>query len=74
MVPVGATGHNNKSTMKQSFRRFVLSEVNAPDSANKPNMHWMTSAYEKDEPELCPQLRDIPNVSAPAPISATPPP
>jgi len=30
---------------------LVAIRVDVPDSANKPNMHWMVSAYTKDDPE-----------------------
>jgi hypothetical protein len=31
---------------------LVPFKVNVPDSANKPNIHWMSSAYEKDDPNI----------------------
>jgi hypothetical protein len=31
---------------------LVAIRVDVPDSANKPNMHWMASAYAKDDPAV----------------------
>ncbi|CAE6715865.1 MULTISPECIES: MuF-C-terminal domain-containing protein [Paraburkholderia] len=31
---------------------LVAIRVDVPDSANKPNMHWMVSAYAKNDPEI----------------------
>lgn len=31
---------------------LVAIRVDVPDSANKPNMHWMVSAYAKDDPAI----------------------
>lgn len=31
---------------------LVPFRVDVPDAANKPNMHWMVSAYCKDDPEI----------------------
>src|SRR5258708_3740899 len=31
---------------------IVAIRIDVPDSANKPNMHWMVSAYAKDDPAI----------------------
>jgi hypothetical protein len=31
---------------------LVAVRIDVPDSANKPNMHWMVSAYAKDDPAI----------------------
>ncbi|WP_144107724.1 hypothetical protein [Paraburkholderia sp. BCC1886] len=31
---------------------LVAIRVDVPDSANKPNIHWMVSAYAKDDPSI----------------------